>query len=326
MSEIWNLFIINPMTNALLWLTGTLGGNFILALIIFTIITRVIMLPLNLRQQRSMMKTQEMQPQIKAIQTKYKDNPQKMQEEFAKIGYNPADTLTGCLPMVATMPILFGLFQVLRLVLGTTPQALFELTQRVYPWIDLTQLLPIDSTFLWLNLGQPDPLYILPVLVFATMFLQTKMTTPGKKKNDGNKKHKGKDETDPSAAMSQSMQYTMPIMFGFFSLSFASGLSIYFILSNLVGIGQGWYTRRVMAKEKEVQAQSKKLQKMGMSASSDEAAAMDGKEATAVSETKSETKVAAKDSDSAASDSNGSAQKPPKKKKKQSKRKRKSKR
>ena len=318
MSEIWNLFIINPMTNALLWLTGTLGGNFILALIIFTIITRVIMLPLNLRQQRSMMKTQEMQPQIKAIQTKYKDNPQKMQEEFAKIGYNPADTLTGCLPMVATMPILFGLFQVLRLVLGTTPQALFELTQRVYPWIDLTKLLPIDSTFLWLNLGQPDPLYILPVLVFATMFLQTKMTTPGKKKDD-DKKHKGKDEADPSAAMSQSMQYTMPIMFGFFSLSFASGLSIYFILSNLVGIGQGWYTRRVMAKEKEIQAQKKKLQKMGMSASSDEAAAMDGKEDTAVSEAK------AKDGDSAASDANGSSQ-PKKKKKKQSKRKKKSKR
>lgn len=320
MSEIWNLFIINPMTNALLWLTGTLGGNFILALVIFTIITRVIMLPLNLRQQRSMMKTQEMQPQIKAIQSKYKDNPQKMQEEFAKIGYNPADTLTGCLPMVATMPILFGLFQVLRLVLGTTPQALFELTQRVYPWIDLTKLLPIDSTFLWLNLAQPDPLYILPVLVFATMFLQTKMTTPAKNKSDG--KNKGKDESDPSAAMSQSMQYTMPIMFGFFSLSFSSGLSIYFVLSNLVGIGQGWYTRHVMAKEKEVQAQSKKLQKMGMSASSDEATAMDGKEATAVSETQ----VEAKDADSAASDSNGSAQQPAKKKKKQSKRKKKSKR
>ncbi len=322
MSEIWNLFIIDPMTNALLWLTGTLGGNFILALIIFTIITRVIMLPLNLRQQRSMMKTQEMQPQIKAIQTKYKDNPQKMQEEFAKIGYNPADTLTGCLPMVATMPILFGLFQVLRLVLGTTPQSLFELTQRVYPWIDLTQLLPIDSTFLWMNLGQPDPLYILPVLVFVTMFLQTKLTTPAKKKDDGNKKHKGKDESDPTAAMSQSMQYTMPIMFGFFSLSFASGLSIYFILSNLVGIGQGWYTRRVMEKEKEAQAQKKKLQKMGMSGSSDEAAAMDGKEDTAVSETKVETKA----SDSAPSDANGSAAQPQKRKKKQSKRKKKSKR
>ena len=136
----WDLLIINPITNALLWLYDILGNNFILALTVFTIFTRILMLPLNLRQQRSMTKTQEMQPQIRAIQQKYKDNPQKMQEEFQKIGYNPAESLSGCLPLLATMPILFGLFQVLRLVLGSTPQALFELTQRVYPGIDLTNL------------------------------------------------------------------------------------------------------------------------------------------------------------------------------------------
>ncbi len=265
----WDLLIINPITNALLWLYGALGNNFILALAVFTVFTRILMLPLNLKQQRSMAKTQEMQPQIKAIQTKYKDNPQKMQEEFQRIGYNPAESLTGCLPMVATMPILFGLFQVLRLVLGSTPQTLFELTQRVYAGIDLTNLLPIKSHFLWLNLGQPDPLYILPILVFVTMFVQTKFTSPsaGKKGDDkgNNKKGGGKDQKDdPSAAMSQSMQYTMPIMFGFFSLSFQSGLSIYFVLSNLIGIAQGLYTRRVMAAEKEALAQQKGLKAMGM--------------------------------------------------------------
>lgn len=267
----WDLLIINPITNALLWLYAILGNNFLVALAVFTVLTRILMLPLNLRQQRSMARTQEMQPQIKAIQQKYKDNPQKMQEEFRRIGYNPTESLSGCLPMLATMPILFGLFQVLRLVLGSTPQTLFELTQRVYSGIDLTNLLPIDSHFLWLNLGQPDPLYILPVLVFVTMFVQTKFTSPssGKKKDDdkkGNKKKgNGKDQPDdPSAAVSQSMQYTMPIMFGFFSLSFQSGLSIYFVLSNLIGIGQGLYTRRVMAAEKEALAQQKDLKVMGM--------------------------------------------------------------
>ncbi|MCP4420094.1 MAG: membrane protein insertase YidC [Chloroflexi bacterium] len=267
----WDLLIIDPITNALLWLYAVLGNNFILALAVFTVITRILMLPLNLRQQRSMAKTQEMQPQIKAIQSKYKDNPQKMQEEFQRIGYNPAESLSGCLPMLATMPILFGLFQVLRLVLGSTPQTLFELTQRVYAGIDLTNLLPIDSSFLWLNLGQPDPLYILPVLVFVTMFVQTKFTSPsaGKKDDDKGKNSKkggGKKDqpADPSAAMSQSMQYTMPIMFGFFSLSFQSGLSIYFVLSNLIGIAQGLYTRRVMAAEKEALAQQKELKAMGM--------------------------------------------------------------
>lgn len=270
----WDLLIINPITNALLWLYGILGNNFLLALAVFTVLTRILMLPLNLRQQRSMAKTQEMQPQIKAIQQKYKDNPQKMQEEFQRIGYNPTESLSGCLPMLATMPILFGLFQVLRLVLSSTPQTLFELTQRVYSGIDLTSLLPIESTFLWLNLGQPDPLYILPILVFVTMFAQTKFTSPSaaKKaddKNKNNKKGNGKEQdSDPTAAMTQSMQYTMPIMFGFFSLSFQSGLSIYFVLSNLIGIAQGLYTRRIMAAEKEALAQQKGLQSMGLNGGS----------------------------------------------------------
>jgi YidC/Oxa1 family membrane protein insertase len=263
----WDTFIINPMTNILLWLYGILGNNFILALTIFTILTRVIMLPLNLRQQRSMAKTQEMQPQIRAIQNKYKDNPQKMQEEFQKIGYNPAESLTGCLPLVATMPILFGLFQVLRLVLSTTPQSLFELTQRSYSWINLTELLPINSQFLWLNLGQPDQFYILPVLVFITMFFQTRFTTPSsKKKQEANKKSGkgGKNDEDPTAAMTQSMQYTMPIMFGFFSLSFPSGLSIYFVLSNLISMAQGLYTRNIIEREKTEQEERKNLAAMGM--------------------------------------------------------------
>lgn len=270
LSVVWNVGIIDPMLNALLWLYGILGNNFVLAIAVFTVITRIIMLPLNLRQQRSMVRTQEMQPQIRAIQQKYKDNPQKMQEEFARIGYNPAESLTGCLPLLATMPVLFGLFTVLRIVLGTTPQSLLELTQRAYGMVDLTALLPIDSQFLWMNLGQPDPFYVLPVLVFVTMFLQTRLSTPAKKKEDENSKKNAKggkaQDDDPTAAMTQSMQYTMPLMFGFFSLSFQAGLSIYFVLSNVIGIGQGYYTRRIMEKEKVLREEEKKREKMGMAA------------------------------------------------------------
>jgi len=240
MSYIWNEFVINPMLNAMLLLYDFLGNNLILAILVFTILIRLLTLPLNLKQQRSMLRTQEMQPQIQAIQKKYKDNPQKMQEEFGKIGYNPADSLTGCLPMVIQMPVLFGMFTVFRIMLGTTPLALYELTQRVYEGINLSSILPIDNTFLWWNLGQPDPYLVLPILVFATMFIQQKYMSPSKKKN-------GKDnKDDPSAAMTQSMQYTMPLMFGFFSLQFQAGLSIYFIFSNIIGILQGLYTRRVV--------------------------------------------------------------------------------
>lgn len=252
----WDLLIVNPMTNALLLLYDLLGQNFILAIAVFTILIRMLTLPLNLRQQRSSMRMQEMQPQIRAIQQKYRDNPQKMQEEFQKIGYNPAETLAGCLPLLIQMPVLFGLFQVLRLVLAATPQSLFELTQRVYAGINLTELLPIESTFLGINLGQPDPTFILPILVFGTMFIQQKFLSPTPQKKEDDKKGKGnkKQQDDPTAAMTQSMQYTMPIMFGVFSLQFQAGLSIYFVLSNVIGIGQGLYMRRVMDAEKEAEA------------------------------------------------------------------------
>ena len=242
----WDTLIVNPMINALLFFYDLLGNNFILAIAVFTVLIRLITLPLNMRQQRSMMRTQEIQPQIQAIQKKYRDNPQKMQEEFRKIGYNPADTLTGCLPTLIQFPILIGLYQAIIIVLGSTPQSLFELVPRVYPAINLTQLIPVENKFLWLNLSQPDPFFVLPIIVFASMFIQQKLLAPSTK---------GKNQQDnPAAAMTQSMQYTMPLMFGFFSLQFPSGLSIYFILANIIGIFQGLYMRRITDKEKAERA------------------------------------------------------------------------
>ncbi len=258
----WDTIIVNPMTNALMLLYDFLGNNFVLAIAVFTVLIRLITLPLNLRQQRSSMEMQEKQPQIQAIQKKYKDNPQKMQEEFKKIGYNPTDTLTGCLPLLIQFPILIGLYRAIITLLGSTPQALFELTDRIYAVVDqivdVGTALPIPNKFLWLNLAQPDPYYVLPVLVFGTMFISQKLLTPSTKKDDGNKKKKEQSD-NPMAGMTQSMQYTMPLMFGFFSLSFPSGLSIYFILSNVIGIGQGYLTRSSMAKEKAKKEVAKEI-------------------------------------------------------------------
>lgn len=250
LSFLWNEVILNPMVNGLLWLYDILGNNFVLALTVFTVIVRLVTLPLNIRQQKSMLKTQEMQPQIKAIQDKYRDNPQKMQEEFQKIGYNPAETLSGCLPLIIQMPILIGLYRAIFFLLGSTPQALFELTERVYNFINLGALLPVDNRFLWLNLGQPDPFYVLPVLVFVTMFVQQKLLSPASQtppKSNANKNQK----PDATAQMNQTMQYTMPIMFGFLSLQFSAGLSIYWVLANIIGIFQGYYVRQAMAPHRE---------------------------------------------------------------------------
>lgn len=243
----WDTLIVNPMINALLFFYDLLGNNFILAIAVFTLVIRLITLPLNMRQQRSMMRTQEIQPQIQAIQKKYKDNPQKMQEEFRRIGYNPADTLTGCLPTLIQFPILIGLYRAIIIVLGSTPQSLFELVPRVYPAINLTSLIPVENKFLWLNLSQPDQFFVLPLAVFASMFIQQKLLAPAAPKTQG------KDE-NPAAAMTQSMQYTMPLMFGFFSLQFPAGLSIYFGSANIIGIVQGLYMRRITDRERAERA------------------------------------------------------------------------
>jgi YidC/Oxa1 family membrane protein insertase len=241
----WDLYVINPMINALLVLYDFLGNQFVVAIAVFTILIRLLTLPLTLRQQKSAMRMQEFQPQIQAIQKKYKDNPQRMQEEFRKIGYNPAESVLGCLPLLLQMPILIGLYRAIIVLLGSTPQALFELTQRVYDGIDLTALLPVSSRFLWLDLGRPDPVFILPIQVFVTMFVSQKLTSPARNKSSNDKKGNQQDD-NPAAAMTQSMQYTMPIMFGFFSLQFQAGLSIYFVLSNIIQIGQSYYVRRLM--------------------------------------------------------------------------------
>lgn len=252
----WDALIIDPMTNALMLFYGILGQNFILAIAVFTILIRLITLPLNLRQQRSTMKMQEMQPQIQAIQKKYRDNPQKMNEEFKKIGYNPTETLTGCLPLLIQFPILIGLYRAIIIVLGSTPQSLFELTDRIYPFVNnivnVNTALPIQNQFLWLNLGLPDPIYVLPLLVFASMFISQKLITPSSQQKKDDKK--GQAEQNPMAGMTQSMQYTMPLMFGFFSLSFPAGLSIYWILSNVIGIGQSYLTKRSMDQERAARA------------------------------------------------------------------------
>ncbi len=247
MMAIWNSFV-ELMLNGMLVLYQMVDGNFLLALVIFTVLTRVVLLPINLRQQRSSLRMQEMQPKIQAIQKKYRDNPQKMQEEFNRVGYNPTEPLLGCLPLLLQMPIFFALFRVINLMLEGTPQSVLSLFQQANPAVDLVSILPLQNTFMWLNLAQPDPFFVLPILVGVTMFLQQRLLMPPKKAEDPQKgKNKKEEAPDPTAQMTQSMQYTMPLMFGFFSLSFPSGLSIYFVISNIIGIFQGYIVQRSMA-------------------------------------------------------------------------------
>ena len=223
----WDLLITNPMVNAMLLFYGLLGHQFILAIIALTIVIRILVFPLSLKQQRSMTTMQALQhsKEWQEIQKKYKGEREKLAQEqmrmYREYGVSPAG---GCLPTLIQFPVLIGLYQAIIRVLATSPLQLVDLAPRVY-LPGLAALIPLNDRFLWLHLGRPDPVFILPILVVVTTWLQQKLLTP--------------PNPDPQASsMSQTMQITMPLMFGFFALSFSSALSIYFVVSNVVGVAQ----------------------------------------------------------------------------------------
>ncbi len=236
----WNTLIMDPMINVLLLIYQTLGSNFGLAIIVFTIIIRLITLPLTLKQQKSTMKMQEMQQSKKwqDIQSKYKDNKQKLQEEqlklYQEIGFNP---LSGCLPTLIQFPVIIGLYQAIIRSLASTPVQLLELADHLYDIIP-DSLIPLNNSFLWMNLGQPERLYlpflptvgipVLTILVVISSYLQTKLTTPPPTGGDQGQ----------SAMMGNFMSLYLPVLLGYFAYSYASGLALYFVVSNLLGILQ----------------------------------------------------------------------------------------
>jgi YidC/Oxa1 family membrane protein insertase len=224
MGNIFDFLVVNPMTNALLLIYDLLFHNYVLAILVLTIIIRLVTLPLTLKQQISSVKMAAMQPQIKAIQEKYKKEPQKLSEEMRKVGFNP---LGGCLPLLVQFPILIGLYNAITRTLAVTPFSLLELGKHIYGFLpNLSSLVPVNSIFLgFMDLGQPDKLFIIPILVVATTYFSTKLTTP--------------PSTDAQTKQTnQMMSMMMPVMFGFFMLSAPTGLGMYWIVSNLIGIGQ----------------------------------------------------------------------------------------
>lgn len=223
----WDL-ILNPFITVLVFLYQLLGQNTVLAIIAFTILIRLLTHPLTMQQQRSMKAQQEVQPKLQKLQEKYKGDREKLaqaqMELYREHGINPAG---GCLPLLIQFPILIGLYQAIIQVLGATPLQLLDLSGRILiP--GLNSLIPLQNQFLWLNLAEPDPFYVLPILVLVTTWLQQRLLSPQTAASGNNQ----------AAAMTRSMTTVMPIMFFFFALSFASGLSIYFVVSNIIGIIQ----------------------------------------------------------------------------------------
>jgi YidC/Oxa1 family membrane protein insertase len=234
----WNTIILEPMINALIFIYSLLGGNFGLAILLFTAFVRLITLPLTYQQMRGSLVMQEIQEsdKYKKMQEKYKDDRQKLAEKqmelYREMGYNP---FSGCLGLIIQFPIIIGLYQAIIRTMAATPAQLFDLSKHIYDFIPAS-LIPLNSQFLWMNLGQPERLSlsfipfdipVLTVLVVVSTYLQTKLTTANTA---------GDSQT---AGMTQMMSLYMPLLLGYFAYTLASGLALYFVASNLLGILQG---------------------------------------------------------------------------------------
>ncbi|OGN87106.1 MAG: hypothetical protein A2Z74_07135 [Chloroflexi bacterium RBG_13_46_9] len=222
---IWDLIILSPMINIMVVLTRFLFNNLGLSIIVLTIVIRAVMYPLSRRQLQSSKKMQELQPKMAEVQKKYAKDRQKLAKEQMALYKEAGVSPTGCLlPMVIQMPVWIALYQSISRVLATTPEELLNLSRHIYTsWPIVFDQVPLNSQFLWLDLGAPDKYILLPILVGATMWIQQKMTTPS--------------YSDPQQqANSQMMLWMMPLLFAFMSLSFNSGLALYWLTSNIISI------------------------------------------------------------------------------------------
>ena len=189
-------------------------GNYGIAIIIVTFLMRIIIFPLTLKQEKSMKKMRDLQPELEKIKEKYKDNPQELQKQTAEIyrenGVNP---LGGCLPLLIQMPIFVALY---------------------YAFIG--DAIPADAKFLWFTLKQPDRLFmlgkfafnLLPILNVGVTFIQQKIMTSATSGQETNQQM-------------QSMLYMMPLMMLFIFYNMPSGVTLYYLVSGALSLVQQYF-------------------------------------------------------------------------------------
>jgi YidC/Oxa1 family membrane protein insertase len=244
----WNTYILSPMVNVLIWIYNLIFNNFGLAIIIFTILIRLITYPLTAQQVKGQQKMQDLQKSKKwqEIQKKYKDDKEKLAQEqmgiYKEMGINP---LGSCLPMIIQFPIMIGLYQSISLAMASAPIQLLTLKNDLYSFIPASLLVPLNSKFLWMNLGLPEvaspnaitilgfAIPVMTIIVVLTTFLQSKLMTPAAQPGD------------QGAQMSKMMNLYMPVLMGWIAYTLASGLALYFVVSNILAIAQYAYMGKV---------------------------------------------------------------------------------
>lgn len=222
-SNWWDAWVVYYLSQFVLWIAKVCGGSYGWAIIIFTVIIRVILLPLNAVQINSTRKMQEIQPELKALQEKYSskdlETRNKLNEETQKLykeaGVNP---YAGCLPMVIQLPVMWALYQ----AIWRTPEMQ-------------------NGKFLWMDLGKPDPYYILPILATVFTFLSSYIATLSVPKSS-------------QTTMTKMMSYVMAIMIGIWAIVFQSAISFYWVISNLFQVGQTLVLQNPFKYRKEQEA------------------------------------------------------------------------
>jgi len=165
-----------------------------------------------------------LQPKMKEIQKKYEKDKVKLQEEIAKVYKESGVSPLGCLwPMLIQLPIWIALYQSILKALAATPEELLSLSQRLYSSSYIQSAVPLNERFLWLNLGATDPYFVMAILVGASMWVLQKMSTV--------------PTSDPKQqSMNNMLVWLMPLMFAFFTIQFPSGLALFWVVSNIIGI------------------------------------------------------------------------------------------
>lgn len=209
--ELFNA-IVHGMTWMLNWLYElTLSAglpSYAIAIILLTVIIKMVLYPLSHKQMKSMLAMQQIQPKVKEIQDKYKNkDPKKMQEMIMNLykehNVNP---MAGCLPLLIQMPILIALYR-----------SLFD-----FPYRN-----EAHANFIWVHLSDKDPFFILPILAGATTYFQSRMTMTS--------------ATDPTQRM---MMYTMPIFIAWIASTVPAGLALYWFVFNVVSIIQQYFINK----------------------------------------------------------------------------------
>lgn len=215
----WEKYVVYYFAITLDSFAGWLGGSYVLAILLLTIIVRTLILPLTLKQYRSSKAMQALQPQMAEIKKKYKDNPQKQQEETMKLFQtHQVNPMAGCFPILVQMPVFIALYNAIY-------------------W---NKDIRTDSIFGFV-LGEPSPWYFLPILAAITTFVQSKMMQ--------------KQQTQQMPGMGMIMTI-FPVLIFVMSLSFPAALPLYWVFSNTYTIVQNYflYVRSSDKGKKEVLA------------------------------------------------------------------------